>query len=129
MEKENREIKVTIRFTASEMDRITAMLQDRNSGKSTAGDCMTEGIKELSLSEFFREKILILNRSLELKKIRLELAEINTRLGQIEMYLSRKGAKVDETFTSEILGDFQKRIKALMLRMEEENGSYGSEEH
>lgn len=129
MEKENREIKVTIRFTASEMDRITAMLQDRNSGKSTAGDSMTEGIKELSLSEFFREKILILNRSLELKKIRLELAEINTRLGQIEMYLSRKGAKVDETFTSEILGDFQKRIKALMLRMEEENGSYGSEEH
>ncbi|MBR3251591.1 MAG: hypothetical protein IKF80_07760 [Erysipelotrichaceae bacterium] len=129
MEKENREIKVTIRFTASEMDRITAMLQDRNSGKSTAGDSMTEGIKELSLSEFFREKILILNRSLELKKIRLELAEINTRLGQIEIYLSRKGAKVDETFTSEILGDFQKRIKALMLRMEEENGSYGSEEH
>ena len=129
MEKENREIKVTIRFTASEMDRITAMLQDRNSGKSTAGDSMTEGIKELSLSEFFREKILILNRSLELKKIRLELAEINTRLGQIEMYLSRKGAKVDETFTSEILGDFQKRIKALMLRMEEKDGGYGSEEH
>ena len=129
MEKENREIKVTIRFTESEMDRITAMLHERNSGKSTTGDCMTEGIKELSLSEFFREKVLILNRSLELKKIRLELSEINTRLGQIEMYLSRKGANADETFTSEILGDIQKRIRALMLRMEEENGGYGSEEY
>ncbi len=120
---------MTIRFTASEMDRITAMLRERNSGKSTSGDGMTEGIKELSLSEFFREKVLILNRSLELREIRLELAEINTKLGQIGMYLSRKGAVGSESFTEEVFCDIQKRIKEIMLRMEGGYGGYGSEEH
>ena len=129
MEKENRETKVTVRFTESEMNRILAMLQERNSGNNTVGDNAADGIKELSLSEFFREKILILNRSLELKKIRLELTEINTKLGQIEMYLSRRGTLGSESFTEEVFCDIQKRIKALMLKMEEGNGGYGSEEH
>ena len=114
MEKRNRETKVTVRFTEPEMERIKIMLQERG---------------ELSLSEFIREKLLILNRSLELKKIRLELTEINARLGQIEMYLSRKGTAAGESFTSEILGDIQKQIRSLMLKMEEENGGYSSEEH
>ena len=130
MEKENRETKVTVRFTAAEMDRIMEMLQERNKGKFAADNNTAEENKELSLSEFFREKIMILNRSLELKKIRLELTEINTRLRQIEMYLSRRGGAASEAFTNEVFGELQKRIKEVMLRLEESgNGGYGSEEH
>ena len=129
MDKELRETKVTVRFTASEMSRIMDMMQQRNEGKSVSGERASDGIKELSLSEFIREKILILNKNLELKKIRLELAEINTKLGQIGMYLSRKGAVGSESFTEEVFCDIQKRIKEIMLRMEGGYGGYGSEEH
>ena len=110
-EKEQRNIKVTVRFTQSEMEMIVEQLQERNQGKPAK-----EGI---TVSGLLREKLLILDKGLELKKIRLELTVIDNSLKQIELYLSKREKDAKESFLTEVLTEIEKQLGGIKAAFEE----------
>ena len=110
-EKEQRNLKVTVRFTQSEMEMIVEQLQERNQGKPAK-----EGI---TVSGLLREKLLILDKGLELKKIRLELTVIDSSLKQIELYLSKRERDAKESFLTEVLTEIEKQLGGIKAAFEE----------
>lgn len=110
-EKEQRNLKVTVRFTQSEMEMIVEQLQERNQGKPAK-----EGI---TVSGLLREKLLILDKGLELKKIRLELTVIDSSLKQIELYLSKREKDAKESFLTEVLTEIEKQLGGIKAAFEE----------
>ena len=110
-EKEQRNLKVTVRFTPSEMEMIVEQLQERNQGKPAK-----EGI---TVSGLLREKLLILDKGLELKKIRLELTVIDSSLKQIELYLSKREKDAKESFLTEVLTEIEKQLGGIKAAFEE----------
>ena len=110
-EKEQRNLKVTVRFTQSEMEMIVEQLQERNQGKPAK-----EGI---TVSGLLREKLLILDKGLELKKIRLELTVIDNSLKQIELYLSKREKDAKESFLTEVLTEIEKQLGGIKAAFEE----------
>ena len=110
--KEKRDMVVTIRFTQKEIELIAEMIKDRNRELPKA--------EWLSLSEYLREKLLVLDRNLELKQIRMGLTDIDAQMHQIRMYLSKKGEAAKESFMSEVLASIEAHLDGLRAVFDEE---------
>ena len=104
-DREQRNIKVTVRFTEAEMQMIAEQLEERNKGRP--------GDEGMTVSGLVREKLLILDRSLEMRKIRLELTVIDTKLKQVELYLSKRAEDLKESFITEVLLEIENQMEGL----------------
>ena len=110
--KEKRDMVVTIRFTPKEMELMSERIKERNKNLPKE--------EHLTMSEYIREKLCVLDKSLELKQIRMELKDLDTQMKQIKMYLSRKGTDANESFVSEVLASIGDHLGEICSAFETE---------